>query len=214
MVYTAPDGKEYALNPKGLKEVKTTEGAADYKSLTCGADNEVIPNNASRNWQGETSFNFVIADKEGDGTQVVATNYGFRKSRANSYADGEYLTMDENVWTSSDNGTATYVLTPTTRIREEVDWDKPTSYKLSVSRNGETHWLGVAENARLTVAYKVAEKNSYLGGCLTTDIKKEIKATVEPCETKAEEDDGEASAREPKDKSEEPPPDSVAAGAE
>lgn len=74
--------------------------------------------------------------------------------------------------------------------------------------------LGVAENARLTVAYKVAEKNSYLGGCLTTDIKKEIEATVEPCETKAEEDDGEASAREPKDKSEEPPPDSVAAGAE
>lgn len=41
--------------------------------------------------------------------------------------------------------------------------------------------LGVAENARLTVDYKTAETNSYLG-CVTTRSVKRVVATVEPCE--------------------------------
>jgi hypothetical protein len=147
MVYTADDGKQYALNPKGLTEVKTTEGAAEYFTLTCGIDNEVIVNNNSRNWQNETTYNFVISDADGSGNQVIATNYSFRKSRVNTYSGGEYLTMDGNVWGANDkNGEdQLYTLVPTATVRNEVDWDKPTSYKLSASRDGKTVWLGVKE---------------------------------------------------------------------
>ena len=44
--------------------------------------------------------------------------------------------------------------------------------------------LGVAENARLTVDYKTAETNSYLG-VVTTRTSKSVRATVEPCEVSA-----------------------------
>ena len=42
--------------------------------------------------------------------------------------------------------------------------------------------LGVASNSRLTVKYSCVETNSYLYGTITTQSRKDIDATVEPCE--------------------------------
>ena len=38
LVYTDEDGKEWALNPKGLVQVQTQVGAADYNTLSAGAE--------------------------------------------------------------------------------------------------------------------------------------------------------------------------------
>ena len=163
MVYTAPDGKEYALNPKGLVQVRTKDGSADYRTLTAGADNEFIANNNCRTWYGNkyvTYFGMNPIDVSGSNNQVFTGVYSMRKSRSNTYADGEYLTMNGSVMGPDDSNydynDQIYIMHPTANVRNQVDWDKATSYRLSVMRGGKEYWLGV-EDGQMTVVENEAD---------------------------------------------------------
>lgn len=155
LIYTDDEGKQWALNPKGLVKVQTQAGSSGYDKVITGAENELIPNNNSGTSE---TFNFSRIDVAGTGEQVFANDFSFRKSRQNNYEDGQYLTLDGKAWNNSDDvhqnqlphDGLVYVLSPTDNVYSQADWDTVTSYKLRVIRNGETAWLGV-ENGQMVV---------------------------------------------------------------
>ena len=150
LVYTAPDGREYAMESEKLYEVMSKAGSSGYRTVTTVADHLLIPNNNSG-----TSSNFSIeaAEVKEDGSYVFATSYAFRKSRQNNTDDRNYMTMSggsgTSAWTKNDDAShgenLVYVLHPSTDVFSQADWDTVQSYTLSVVRNGVTQWLGVAE---------------------------------------------------------------------
>lgn len=150
LVYTDADGREYAMESEKLYEVVSKAGGSGYRTVTTVADHLLIPNNNSG-----TSSNFSIEPVEvkEDGTYVFATPFAFRKSRQNNTDNKNYMTMNagggENAWTKNDDAShgenLVYVMHPDNDVFSQADWDKVQNYKLSVVRNGETKWLGVAE---------------------------------------------------------------------
>ena len=152
LVYTDADGKEWALNPKGLVQVQSKDGNSGYDKIVAGADNELIPDNNSGT---SATFGFANVDVAGTGEQVFTNEYALRKSRQNTYEGGQYLTMaGSNAWNSDDavhGDGLVYVMSPTSPVYSQSDWDTPTSYKLRVIRNGETAWLGVADGKMVVV---------------------------------------------------------------
>ncbi|MCR5552501.1 MAG: CHAP domain-containing protein, partial [Oscillospiraceae bacterium] len=154
LVYTDGEGNEYAMNPKGSKQVASTPGANGYSKIIAGADNELIPNNNSGT---SSTFGFVQADVVGGGAQVFANSYAFRKSRQNNAQNREYLTLNgESAWSRTDDGThgdgLIYVLHPSSTIHSQADWDTSVSYKLEVVRYGQTSWLGIEDGEMVTVS--------------------------------------------------------------
>ena len=144
MVYTDENGSEWALDPAGFFQVATKSGANGYRTLTTVVDHELIPNNNSG-----TSQHFSIAPTEvsGEGNYVFATRYPFRKSRQNGTQNVDYMSMDGEPWTLSDNSYqgsgSVYILDPDEAVYSQADWDNAETYKMSVIKNGKTSWLGV-----------------------------------------------------------------------
>lgn len=146
-VWTDTDGKEYALNPNGLSAVRSEPSGNGYRKVKAGADCELIPNNNSGT---SARFAFNLTDVLGSNELVITSDYAFRKSRQNSNAEVDYMTMNGSVWTKNDDGThgdgTVYVLNPVSPYRGDMDADVPTAYTLSVIRYGKTYYLGIDEN--------------------------------------------------------------------
>ncbi|MBR3294866.1 MAG: hypothetical protein IKI62_01240, partial [Clostridia bacterium] len=166
LVYTDEDGKEWALNPKGLVQVQTQVGAADYNTLSAGADNEWIANNNSRmggyvsgSYKEFTYFGYMPAEMSTGGHMNFVSAYALRKSRLNTYAKGEYLILngdrlmgsDDNHGGDNGNPAQLYMMQPVVNIRNEVDWEKKTSYRLFSVRSGVKTWLGIKDGQLVTV---------------------------------------------------------------
>ncbi|MBR2801621.1 MAG: Cna B-type domain-containing protein [Erysipelotrichaceae bacterium] len=145
------DGKEYAMEAGKLYEVVTKAGSSGYRTLTTIADHELIPDNNSGT---SAHFSLDLTEIKDEGIYVFATGFAFRKSRQNNTEDRNYMTLSgetgSSAWTKNDDKIhaegLVYILHPSDPIHSQADWDTPESYKLSVIRDGQTHWLGVAED--------------------------------------------------------------------